>query len=265
MSLIAESLNYSVSGRRLLADVSIELKSGRIHAVLGPNGAGKSTLLRLLSGEWRPKPDDKSGQIHLNRRALLDWTATERARQRAVLPQTESLRFGFTSEQVVTLGRLPCLRQTPSRESEIVREALDAAGVTHLAQRKYPTLSGGERSRVQFGRVLAQIWEPVALRERFLLLDEPTANLDLVHQHSLLATARRFAGSGVGVLTILHDPNLALAYANEVTLLKEGRLLAQGPAAQTLTPENLSQLYGIEVLRLMGTDGAIWLTVRRNQ
>ncbi len=257
MSLIAEHLTYRAGTHTLVDGVSISIQPGRLHAVLGPNGAGKSTLLRLLSGEYGLQ----SGRVRLHERDLAHWSVRERAQLRAVLPQGESLRFGFTVRQVVELGRLPCVQRAPARESEIVGEALAKAGVTHLAQRIYPTLSGGERARVQFARVLAQIWEPIALGERFLLLDEPTASLDLSHQHSLLTAACKFAADGVGVLAILHDPNLALSYANEVTLLKEGRVLAQGLASQTLTPENLSLLYGVEVRRLV-SEGVTWLAVR---
>jgi len=259
VSLAGGALCYGVDGRRLLDEVSVELHPGRVHAVLGPNGAGKSTLLRLLSGEYGAQ----DGIIHMNGRALKDWSARERAQQRAVLPQGESLRFGFTAEQVVTLGRLPCAQHVPQRETELVLEAMSTAGIAHLAQRIYPTLSGGERARVQFARVLAQIWEPVALGERFLLLDEPTASLDLAHQHSLLTAARGFASGGVSVLAILHDPNLAQLYADDVTLLKQGRVLAQGAAAPTLTPENLSALYGVEVRKWSDTTGASWFAVPR--
>ncbi|MEK6805523.1 MAG: heme ABC transporter ATP-binding protein [Pseudomonadota bacterium] len=257
MSLTGEKLGFSVSDRTLLENVSLELQPGRVHAVLGPNGAGKSTLLRLLSGEH----SIQNGAVRMNSRDLAAWNARERAQQRAVLPQGESLRFAFTAQQVVALGRLPCVQHGLQRETKIVKEALATAGVTHLAERVYPTLSGGERARVQFARVLVQIWEPVALGERFLLLDEPTASLDLAHQHSLLTTARRFAAGGVGVLAILHDPNLALGYADDVTLLKDGRLLAQGAATETLTTENLSALYGVEV-RCLLSEGTAWLAVR---
>lgn len=258
MSFSARNLRYEIDGRVLLDDVSLSLEPGRVHAVLGPNGAGKSTLLRLLAGEWTTA----QGRVELNKRDLHEWTPPQRARQRAVLPQGESLRFGFRVEQVVALGRLPCIHQGVVRETAIVNDALATAGAAHLAPRQYPTLSGGERARVQFARVLVQIWEPVELGERYLLLDEPTASLDLAHQHSLLAAARRFAAQGVGVLTILHDPNLALAYADEVTLIHQGRVLAQDSASACLTAANLSALYGVAVERLGTADGRSWLVVR---
>jgi iron complex transport system ATP-binding protein len=250
MSYTARSVSYRVNGRALVDAVDLRLEPGQFHALLGANGAGKSTLLRLMAGERKPS----AGSVDLNGRDLYDWTDRERARQRAVLPQNESLRFGFTAAQVVELGRLPCPRHVPQREREIVSEALAASGVAHLALRKYPTLSGGERARVQFARVMAQIWEPVEFGARYLLLDEPTASLDLAHQHECLRRARRFAAGGAGVLAILHDPNLALRYADRATLLKDGRVLTAGTPAQVLTPETVQAAYGVAA-RLLFTEG----------
>lgn len=240
--LRADHLGYTIEGKVLLKDVSLQLLPGEVHVLLGPNGAGKSTLLSLLAADLKPG----HGQIELNGRPMQEWRAMDLARSRAVLPQRDNLRFGFTAEEVVALGRLPCRKQRPERERAIVAETLAAAGVTHLAQRRYPTLSGGERARVQFARVLAQIWESSA-HPRYLLLDEPTANLDLAHQHDCLRTARQFAASGVGVLAILHDPNLAMLYADRVTLLNNGRVLASGEPVSVLSVEHIAQVYGITV------------------
>jgi iron complex transport system ATP-binding protein len=242
MSLRAENVSYQIGLRTLLDQVSLAVEPGRVHAVLGPNGAGKSTLLKLLSGEQRCS----SGTVLLEERAITEWTALERARRRAVLPQSESLSFDFTVRQVVSLGRMPCVLQTPARENEIITAALEATGVLTLDGRLYPTLSGGERMRVQLARVLAQIWEEPD-HPRYLLLDEPTASLDLAHQHSCLRLARQFAKNGTGVLLVLHDPNLALNYADEVTLLCCGQIIAQGTPEQVLTQQNLERVYGVKI------------------
>lgn len=242
MSLQALNVSCQIGSRRLLDQVSITIKPGQVHAVLGPNGAGKSTLLKLLSGEQR----SSEGKVLLEDREISDWSALERARHRAVLPQSESLSFDFTVRQVVSLGRMPCIRQMPAREAEIIDSALDATGVAHLAARIYPTLSGGERMRVQLARVLAQIWETPA-HPRYLLLDEPTASLDLAHQHSCLKIARQFAANGTGVLLVLHDPNLALSYADQVTLLCCGQVIAQGAPDTVLSQQNLERVYGVKI------------------
>ena len=254
MSLAADQVGYAVEGLRLLDRVSLELRPGEVHALLGRNGAGKSTLLKLLSGDLQPD----QGQVTLNGCPLRHWTPLQRARLRAVLPQQESLRFGFTAEQVVALGRYASPQHGPARERQIVHEALQMAGVAELAPRKYPSLSGGERARVQLARVMAQIWEapqePELGGDRYLLLDEPTASLDLAHQHGCLLQARCFAASGVGVLAVLHDPNLALRYADRTTVLDGGRVVGQGPTRELLTPELLEKTYGvgIELLQSAG-------------
>ncbi len=253
MRYCARELRYRAGGRLLLDGVSLSLEPGQVHALLGPNGAGKTTLLRLLAGEQRPE----SGSIELNARALASLGARELARQRAVLPQVHGLSFAFTGAQVVALGRLPCARHAPAREAEIVREALELAGVGALAERSYPTLSGGERARVQLARVVAQVWEPLSDGvARFLLLDEPTASLDLAHQHDCLRAVRELARRGLGVLVILHDPNLALRYASRATLLRDGRMLATGAPEEVITAEALEQLYGVPV-RLVRANGEL--------
>jgi iron complex transport system ATP-binding protein len=256
--LVAQALGYAVDGRRLLDGVSLDLRPGQVHAVLGRNGAGKSTLLRLLAGELRPD----AGQVRLNGRELGGWTPQQLARQRAVMPQSESLRFGFTVEQVVALGRYASLRQRPETERQILREALDLAGIGHLLQRKYPSLSGGERARVQLARALAQIWPTQGTPPqpaRYLLLDEPTASLDLAHQHECLMQARCFAASGVGVLVVLHDPNLALRYADQATLLVDGCVYGQGAARQLLDRAALEHVYGVQVelIQVPGEDAPV--------
>jgi iron complex transport system ATP-binding protein len=247
MSFIASDVAYSVPDRVLLDRLSLRLEAGQVHALLGPNGAGKSTLLRLMSGELTPD----RGNIELNGRALPFWSARDQARQRAVLPQAHGLAFGFTAGEVVALGRLPCARHGAADEARLVHEALALAGVPHLADRTYTTLSGGERARVQLARVVAQVWEPLAGslagRPRFLLLDEPTASLDFAHQHDCLRAVRVLATLGLGVLVILHDPNLALRYADAVTLLREGSVIGSGRPAEVIRAEALERLYRVPV------------------
>ena len=243
MSFVASELSYSVGTSQLLRGVTLNLQAGQLHAVIGPNGSGKSTLLKLLSSELHPQ----QGKITLNQKPLSQWSALEQAQQRAVLPQNDHLNFAFISEQVVALGRMPCLQQSPQQEQAIVREALKATDALHLAQRDYPTLSGGERARVQLARILAQVWEPIDLGPRYLLLDEPTANLDLAHQHLCLQLARKFVSQNAGALVILHDPNLAMSYADRVTLLCNGKVVATGTPAEVLTAQNLKQVYGVSI------------------
>lgn len=263
MSFFAKNLGYRIGTRKLLHGVDVELRPGQLHAVIGPNGSGKSTLLKLLAGELQPS----QGQITLNQKPLHQWSALQQAQQRAVLPQSDHLQFSFTAEQVVMLGRMPCLKHAPETERTIVRQALQAGDALHLADREYPTLSGGERARVQLARILAQVWEPVDFGPRYMLLDEPTANLDLSHQHLCLQSAKNFTAQNAGALVVVHDPNLALAYADQVTLLCSGEAVATGTPEQVLTVENLQRVYGvrIEILQSAHSGNAYIAVDRRLQ
>jgi iron complex transport system ATP-binding protein len=235
-------------GRWLVRDVSLEVAAGEVVALLGPNGAGKTTLLRALSGE---EPPDE-GEVEMLGRPMKSFSARELARTRAVLSQSSSLDFGFTVFEVALMGRLPHvqLKESP-RDLEIVTAALEAAGVAHLSERIYTTLSGGERQRVQLARVMAQLGDPRGkedLPPRLLMLDEPTSNLDVAHQHAALALAREQARTGAAVLAVLHDLNLAGQYADRLALLRDGHLVACGPPAEVLTFDNIWRVFEVNTM-----------------
>lgn len=242
MSLEARAVSLRRGGRLLLDGISLELRPGEVHAVLGANGAGKSSLLRLLAGEWPAS----AGAVLLNGRPMRDWSLPERARMRAVLPQEDDLRFGFTAREVVALGRLATRATGDRDDAAAVEAALAETAMLPLADRDYPSLSGGERQRVQLARVLAQLAgdRPEGLRGRYLLLDEPTAGLDLAHQHAFLALARRKAAAGTGVLAVLHDLQLTAQYADCISLLGAGRMIAQGAPAEVLCATHLRSAFG---------------------
>lgn len=238
------SLCVRASWRRLLVDVDMAVAAGEFVAVLGENGAGKTTLLRALAGEPLA-PLRHSGRVMLAGQPISSWSTQERARLRAVLPQHTDLAFAFTAEEVARLGRYPHGGRAAD-DALIAARALQLADAAHLARREVATLSGGERARVFLAAVLAQLWETESDRPRFLLLDEPTAALDLAHQHHLLATARAFAAArGLGVLAILHDLNLAAQYADRVLVLRDGGLLAQGAPREVLTPALIAEGFAV--------------------
>jgi iron complex transport system ATP-binding protein len=241
--LEANAIAVIRSGRRLLDDVSLSVAPGQVTAVLGENGAGKSTLLAALCGDLVPT----SGQVTLNGRAVADYTPRERARLRALLPQDQQVAFGYTALEIALLGRYPHGDGTPNRaDIDIARAAMDRVDALHLSQRSMATLSGGERARVHLARVLAQLLGDDTAASRFLLLDEPTASLDLAHQHLVLDLVRRFAEEErVGVVAVLHDFNLALQYADRALCLKRGRVLANGAMQAILTEELLARAFGM--------------------
>ena len=234
---------YAPGDPPILAHLTLEVRPGELVGVVGPNGSGKSTLVRALSRTLRPA----RGAALLDGRDLYAVvSARASARQIGVVPQDTQAAFEFTVREVVAMGRAPRLprrpfaSETPADEAA-VREALRLSGIEALAERLVTTLSGGERQRVLLARALAQ--EPDVL-----LLDEPTAHLDLRHQTQVLALVLTLAHEdGKAVLAVLHDLNLAASYCDRLILLHGGVIVAQGVPAQVLTAEHLQQVYGVRV------------------
>ena len=242
MTLSARSVSLTLGENTVLDAVSLQVNPGSVHVVVGPNGAGKSSLLNLLGGQHSPA----QGELVLDGEALHNWPLQALARRLAFLPQQSALNFPFTSEEVVALGRYPH-SSGDQRDREIISEALSAVGGEEMKHRLYTSLSGGEQQRVHLARVLAQIWEPSSAGERYLLLDEPTAALDLAHQHLTLQMARGLSRQGVGVLSVLHDLNLAAQYADVISLLDRGRVVTQGPPEEVLTSSVIQGVYKVSV------------------
>lgn len=245
-------------GRLRLGPIHLRLAAGERVAILGPSGAGKSTLLRLMARELRPT----RGDVLLDRRPLAQWSASDLARRRAVLPQQHGVAFGLPVELVVALGRVA--RQGDAAQDRIVQEALVQAQAEHLLGRRFDTLSGGEQARVQLARVLAQAWDE---RDGLLLVDEPLAAMDPGLTLSLMQSMRRFAAArGHALVAVLHDLNLAMNHFDRLWMIKDGQLIADCDALPSTVPL-LEQLYdtrlrllqdahGVAVLPVMGREGA---------
>ncbi len=238
-------ISFSAGTRTLLDGVNFRLEPGRFYGLLGPNGAGKSTLLRLLSGELKPR----TGTLSFNERELPEWSLRDLARIRGALPQRADLSFEYTVEEVVSLGRSPF----GEAENETVNgplaieSALQSFELESLRSRSYLKLSGGEQQRVQLARVFAQVWRaPGATSTRFLLLDEPTAGLDLSHQQSLLRLLRETARQNTLVLAALHDPNQVAAHADALLVLSGGKLVAQGSVESVLDSTLLEKYFRVK-------------------
>jgi iron complex transport system ATP-binding protein len=238
--------SFGYGATRVLEGVSFAARPGELVGLLGPNGAGKSTLVRLVAGLLSPA----SGTVRL---AGLDPHAAHRrevARACALVPQEPRVPWPFTVREVVMMGRAPhqgLLALAGRFDVGAVDGALAACDLAHLAGRRLDALSGGERRRVFFARALAQ--EP-----RVLLLDEPTAFLDLAHQVLAMRMARVAARGGLCVVAVLHDLNLAAASCDRLVVLSGGRVVADGAPAAVLTPARVSEVWGLPVWR--GTHGA---------
>ncbi len=261
--LSAVNVACTVQGTSLLKPLSVDLQAGRVTAIVGPNGAGKSTLLSLLSG----KRAATGGTVLLNGQTLPDWSPAALARVRAFMLQDSTVAFDYTVRDIVELGRYPHRQSTPLnlalnsvlnstlQQAEIAQAAMVLTGVSHLADRVLNTLSGGEKARAQLARALAQLWE-VTPSTRWLLLDEPTAALDLAHQHHVMRTVRQWAhGQGVGVVAVLHDLNLALRYADDVLVLQQAEKHSFGPVREVLTGALIQSVWSVGCEAVISHDG----------
>lgn len=254
VALSATGVSARLGGALVLDDVEVEVRAGELLALVGPNGAGKSTLLSLLAGDREPQ----AGHVELAGRPLHSWSATESAMRRAVLLQDVTLSFPFLVRQVVEMGRAPWARTEREEGDEAaITHAMALTDTTMFAERVFGTLSGGEKARVALARVLAQ-------QTQVVLLDEPTAALDLHHQELVLGLARHRVTEGDAVVVVLHDLNLAAAYADRVAVLEQGRLATLGPPAEVLRPELLSRVYrhAVEVLPHPRTGAPVILAKR---
>jgi iron complex transport system ATP-binding protein len=234
------------------ADVSTTFQSGELVAIVGPNGAGKSSMIALLAGDLAPS----RGTVTLDGVDLAGLDSKELARRRAVMTQANDVTFPFSVRDVVEMGRYPWAESTnPGRDAAVVEAALHRVEVSYLADRKITALSGGERARVALARVLAQETE-------VLLLDEPTASLDIRHQELVMQLLREKAAGGALVIVVLHDLEAAAAFADRIVLLADARVVANGSPIEVLTPETLSRVYQhpVEVINERGA-----LTVRPNR
>ncbi|RXZ47416.1 heme ABC transporter ATP-binding protein [Agromyces fucosus] len=254
MALTAAGLAVEIDGVRLLDAVDFSATPARVHALIGPNGAGKSTLLAALAGDRAAA----SGTVHLGGTPVARQSPKALARLRAVLTQEHTVSFPFPVREIVAMGRHPWAGSAAAEHDDReIDAAMAATDVSHLAARTVPSLSGGERARVALARVIAQ-------RTPVLLLDEPTAALDLKHQEDVLRLARDHAAAGATVVVVLHDLNLAAAYADDITLLRHGRVVATGAPADVLTAERIEAVYGqpVEVVPHPRTGVPLVLPVR---
>lgn len=240
-TIVAKNLVVTRTNTTLLNDVSLEVTTGELVAILGPNGAGKSTLLGALSGDFPLA----GGSVAINENNIATMTPKTLARLRAVLPQQIAISFPFTVREIVAMGRGPWL---DGNDDERIESAMQRLEVTALQKRTYQTLSVGEQARVSMARVLAQ-------DTPLLLLDEPTAVLDIGQQERFLAIARTLVDEGRGVVAVLHDLNVAMRFATRVVVLHEGRCVASGDPQSVLTPALLSNVYHQSIQVTTTTEG----------
>ena len=242
--LVANDITVTAHGRDLISRVSLTVSPGEVVAVLGPNGAGKSTLLKAISGDLEPD----QGKVLLGEIPLAQLSARAQAEQRAVVRQAPTMAFDFRAVDVMEMGWLADLVPGSYLEQALA-EVMTETGTEALAERIFTTLSGGEQQRVVYARALLQLWRPPEMiGPRWLLLDEPTANLDVKHAIAMLRSVRRQAERQVGVAVVLHDLSLAARFADRVLLLDAGESAGFGTPDSVMTSETLSRIYETPVL-----------------
>jgi len=247
IGLCAAGVSVSRAGRALIENVSLEISPGELCALIGPNGGGKSTILRALSGIWPAS----AGAVRLDGTPVAQMRRADLARRVAFVPQETGMDFDFTVEEVVGMGRYP-LRgrfvRPSSQDRRAVAEAMAQCDVAHLRHRSVTTLSGGERQRTLIARSLS-------LRPDYLLLDEPTASLDIEHALDVLALCASLAASGCSVVLATHDLTSAARFAQSCIVVRKGRVVAQGESGVLLDSDVIGDVFGVETERLQSRDG----------
>lgn len=239
--LIARNISYSIGNKSILRDVDLTLEPGEFKAIVGPNGAGKSSLLKIITGENK----SYKGKVHYHGKMLNVFKINEISKVRAVLPQESQVNFPFTVSEIVEMGR-STFRDKKSQLDKIVKAVMQNTNITHLRDRSYHSLSGGEKQKVQLTRVMAQMWGSSDL-SRFIFLDEPTASLDMAQQHQMMGLAKKLSKNNIGVLAVIHDLNLAIQYADNIVFMRQGEVICQGKVKDIMRKENIETTFSHEV------------------
>jgi len=236
--LTLKDVHFSYGTHPVIQEVSLTLNRGASVALVGPNGAGKSTLIKIMLYLLKVS----KGEIKLKDRPLSAWSRKELANTMAYVPQSHEVPFAFSVKEVISMGRYAHVgRFEPFGpvDHEAIEQAIADTQLNAFLDRSITQLSGGERQKVLLARALAQ-------SPSFLMLDEPTANLDLQHSHSILGLLQTLVKRGKGVIMALHDLNLAARYADRVLLMKEGRVVCDGPPEEVLVPKHLDEVFGVK-------------------
>lgn len=243
----AQNVTFKIGESLLIQDISVNLEAGKLTALVGPNGSGKTTLLRILAGLLVPN----EGVVTLDGKDLQTFSRLELARKIAFVPQDTHIDFAFKVKEIVEMGRhahLGRFMPMTKHDFSVVGEALGRADVSHLAFRNVTELSGGERQRVIIARSLAT-------EADIMLLDEPTASLDIAHALDVLNLCRELAAEGKTIALAIHDLNLAVRYAENAVLLNKGKIVTQGKTSEVLQRESLNQVFDVCTDSLETTDG----------
>tara|TARA_R110002020_G_scaffold54229_17_gene151417 strand:- start:1511 stop:2287 length:777 start_codon:yes stop_codon:yes gene_type:complete len=240
----AKNITYKIGNKTILKDISVNFEAGKINLILGPNGAGKSTLVKVICNQLKPQ----EGTVFYEGLNIRKTSVAELAKVRAVLSQNTELAFPLKVKEVVMMGRYPHFSVNPTTKDEnAIQEAMRFFDVDEMADRDYLTLSGGEKQRVHFARVVSQIWHPSENGCRYLILDEPLTFLDVHYQFQFMHKLRELLKEkDLVIVGVVHDLNLAAKFADHLVLLNNGKLLVEGNKEEVLNAENMKTAYRLE-------------------
>ncbi len=227
----ASGISFAYAQSEILKDVSLEVRFGEVVGLLGPNGTGKSTLVGVMAGDLEPA----KGKVYYQEAELTSLSRRDLARTRSVMPQATDFPFSYLAHDIVAMGR-HCWEPDPVMDEEIVTASMRMTDVEHFRDREVTRLSGGEKARVTFARVLTQ-------QAGVVYLDEPTAALDIAHQERTMEVCRQLADEGHAVIAVMHDLQLAGTYCDRIALMEKGRIAAYDTPTQVLTSELLTRVY----------------------
>jgi len=243
MMLRTENISFSVGKKQILKNVSASFLPGEFNMILGPNGSGKSSFLKIFSGEI----NKFQGTVLYEDKKIKDIRKEELAKKRAVMSQQADLGFPLLVEEVVMMGRYPHFTFNPNKKDiTICNEVIERMNLVEFKERNYLTLSGGEKQRVQYARVLAQVWEKPTDGYRYLFLDEPLNSLDISYQHEFLQVAVELIKDHTVLIAVMHDINLAAHYADNLFFLREGVLVIHGKPKEILTENIIEKVFNIK-------------------
>ena len=245
MSIKAKNLSFAYSDKTILSDISLEVISGEILTVVGPNGSGKSTFLKLLSGDLQPT----QGNIFYHEEALQEISIMNQAKMRSVMTQSTQIIYDYTVREIIEMGWINQGFTTSLRDfNSALTEVSKKCDVDGLLDMKFNYLSGGEKKRVHFARTLLQIWsKDHDMKKKYILLDEPSSNLDLYRELQLIKVLQNEAKLGLGVLLIIHNLNLAMKYSNKIAVLNNGKIAYYGDNKGLIGNDLLSTVFNIPI------------------
>ena len=245
MSIQTKSISYAVNEKKILNDISVEINPGEVTTIIGPNGSGKSTLLKIISGDFENITD----KVFYDETVLSSISLKRRAQIRSVMSQSQMIMFDYYVKDILSMGWLGFENaENLDVYEKVLEKIVDECAIASLMDRKFNVLSGGEQRRVHFARTLLQLnYEEKQSINKYLLLDEPTANLDLRWEVRLMENIKNIAKKGIGVFLVLHNLDLALNFSDKIALLNKGMLHSFGSVKDVFRDDVLSDVYEIDI------------------